>query len=465
MNVGSVIHIWEKRLMRLSTRVQGNLRPCWPAKGTSFQSALHHYLTPEVFKKGHQAWESYHYDCSWSLKAILEVLLLMTWDTGDSAAERFQKARAYFVSRHQHEKRPGQTSEGFQEALCRVPIPVFHALAAGLRTELGRHRLDALRVNGWLPMGCDGSRLETPRTSHLEKRLGQAGKEDSAPTVYLSAMVLLPSGLPWSWRFDKGTGSEHKHLRQLLPTLPNQSLVVADAGYLSYQLYRSILKAGQAFLVRMSARAYLLTEKQKPLERFKEGWVYYWPEDAQKAGETPLRLRLLRVRGQNCDVWLLTNLDRQTLPRRWAKRIYRWRWRNEGTFRTYKRTLRKIKLCYRKTRPIFREAEGSMLALQILMALALDAAEQGRTATASPRQILMHIRVAITGGIATLGPRQLEFYINSVEAIHLESPNRESAKIRRVWPRRKQHIPPKPPHLRTLTEQQNSRLRKLKRAG
>src|SRR5262249_2672746 len=118
------IHIWEKRLMRL-TASKGKSQSVWPAKGSSFQSALHHYLTPEVFKKGHQGWQTHHYQCSWSLKAILEVLLTMTWDTGDSEAERFHKARAYYVSRHQHEKRPGATSEGFQEALCRVPIPVF----------------------------------------------------------------------------------------------------------------------------------------------------------------------------------------------------------------------------------------------------------------------------------------------------------------------------------------------------
>ncbi len=465
MKVWSLLHIWEKRLMRLSTTSKGQSRSVWPAKGSSFQSVLHHYLTAEVFKKGHQAWQTYHYECSWSLKAIVEVLLLMTWDTGDSEAERFQKARAYYVSGHQHEKRPGATSEGFQEALCRVPIPVFRALAAGLRSELGRQRLDGWRINGWLPMGCDGSRLETPRTAHLEKRLGQAGKNESAPTLYLSATVLLPSGLPWSWRLDKGTASEHEHLRQLLPTLPEKTLVVADAGYVSYALYRSILDAGQAFLIRMSSRAYLLSEKMVPMEQFKEGWVYYWPQEAQQKGKPPVRARLLRVAGKGGDVWLLTNLDRHTLSRRWAKRIYRWRWRNEGTFRTYKHTLHKIKLHYRKTRSIFREAEGSMLALQLLMALALDAAEQGQTTTVSPRQILLHIRTAITGGIASLGPRQLQRYVGSVEAIHLEGPNRKSAKVRRPWPRRKEHIPPKPPHLRVLTEKQNYRLRKLKRAA
>jgi DDE family transposase len=437
----------------------------WPSKYVSFQDALHHFLTPKVFKEGHRAWQNPHYNCSWSLKAILEVLLLMTWDKGDSEAERFQTARAYYVSRHQHEKRPGQTSEGFQQALRRVPIPVFRALAAGLRTQLGSRWIDSLRLGGWLPIGCDGARLEGVRTAQLEARLGQAGKSDSAPTAYLSAMVLLPLGLPWSWRLDKGTASEHKHLTQLLPTLPKKSLVVADAGYVSYELYRSILQAGQAFLIRMSSRAYLLSEQKVPLEKFKEGWVYYWPQEAQRKRQKPVRVRLLRVRGKKGDVWLLTNLDRQTLSRRLAAQIYRWRWRNEGLFRTYKRTLHKMKLRYRTAALIFREAEGSLLALQLLMALATEASQQGMIVNASPRQILLHIRTAIIRGIATLGPRQLQAYLESVEDIHEQGPNRKSAKVRRPWPRRKEHKPPKAPHLRMLTDKQKYRLQTILRAA
>jgi hypothetical protein len=295
----------------------------------SFTDALQQFLRPQVFKQGHQAWLTPHSLCSWGLKAIVWVLLLMTWGKGDSQAERFLAARGFFVARHRHEKRPGESWEGFQHALRRLPIPVFRALAAGLRDQIGSRWIDSLRIGGWLPVGCDGSRLECPRTAALEARLGQAGKEDSPPMVYLSALVLLPIGLLWSWRLDIGTGSEHKHLKQLLPTLPEKTLLVADAGYLGYDLYRSILQADAAFLIRMSSRAYLYTQSDVPLERFQQGWVYYWPGEAQKKRQPPVRARLLRVRGKKCDVWLLTNLDRETLSRRRAFEIYRWRWGNE----------------------------------------------------------------------------------------------------------------------------------------
>lgn len=428
------------------------------ARKVSFRSALHQFLTPQVWKQGHQAWHTKHSDCSWSLKAILWVLMVMTWVKGDSEAERFLKARNFFVAEHGHEKRPGKWA-GFQQALKRLPMSVFRALAAGLRQQIGQRWIDELRVGGWLPIGCDGSRLECPRSEQLEKRLGQAGKDDSAPMVYVTALALLPLGLLWAWRLDKGTGSELTHLRQMLPTLPEKTLLVADAFYMGYDLYHSILNSGAAFLTRLSSRAYLYSESNVPLERYKEGWVHYWPGHAQDKRQPPLRLRLLCVRGKKCDVWLLSNLDKKELPRRRAAQIYRWRWKNEGLFRTYKRTLDKMKLRHRTTPLVFREAEGSLLALQLLMAMTVQMMEQEKV-KASPRRALLRIRGAVMRGIATLGPRQLQRYEEELEEIHDESPGRTSSKTRRPWPRRKEHKPPKPPKLRRPTGAQKELMAK-----
>lgn len=425
-----------------------------------FPQALQQFLTPQVWKQGHQAWQTKHSDCSWTLKAILWVLLLMTWGKADSETERFLQAWNFFVSRHRHAKRPGGTWEGFQQALRRLPMSVFRALAAGLRQQIGQRWIDDLRLGGWLPIGCDGSRLECPRSAQLEARLGQAGKDDSAPMVYVTALALLPLGLLWSWRLDKGTGSEHRHLTQMLPTLPEKSLLVADACYLGYDLYNSILDAQAAFLVRTSSRARLYTESDVPLERFQEGWVHYWPDHAQEKRRPPLRLRLLCVRGKQCAVWLLTNLDKKELPRRRAAQIYRWRWRNEGLFRTYKRTLDKMKLRHRTPALVFREAEGSLIALQVLLAMTTQMMQQEQT-KASPRRMLLRIRGAIVRGLATLGPRQLQRYEDALEEIHDESPGRTSSKTRRPWPRRKDHKPPKPPQFRRLTKKQKQLMAKV----
>ena len=122
-------------------------------------------------------------------------------------------------------------------------------------------------------------------------------------------------------------------------------------------------------VLRLSSSAPLYTPERLNMGRFHEGIVYYWPQWAQQKDLPPLRLRLLRLRRKKADVWLLTNvLDAEKLPRPTAFKFYRWRWRNEGLFRSYKRTLGKVKLMSRTVAQVHREAEGSLLATQLLLA-------------------------------------------------------------------------------------------------
>lgn len=81
-------------------------------------------------------------------------------------------------------------------------------------------------------MGCDGSRIECPRSAELERRLRPAGKKDSAPPLWVTAFVHLGTGLLWSWQVGPGTADERAHLRRLLGTLSPAALVVADAAYM-----------------------------------------------------------------------------------------------------------------------------------------------------------------------------------------------------------------------------------------
>jgi hypothetical protein len=408
-----------------------------------------------VFKQVHQTWWQGHSPSRWRLKPLLWVVLAMAWCCGDAQDERFATARAVYVAAHQHERRPGTTLAGFLEALAQLPLPVLRAVAEAIRRQL-RHALEALRLGSFLPVGCDGSRLECPRSEQLQRWLGEAGKPESPPMLYVTALVLLPVGLLWSWRLGKGTASELDHLCRLLPTLPERALIVADAFYLGYELYTAILQAGASFLMRMSSRACLYTLKEVPLSSFREGLVYYWPENMRERGKPPLLLRLLCV-GAKRNVWLLTNvLDRRQLSRATAARLYRWRWRNEGLFRHYKRLLKKVKLYSRTVALVHREAEGSLLAMQLLLALAVPQ-PRGRGQTVliadSPRRVLLRIRGALAEGLRQLGPRQFRQYQRLLEVVcSAVRAGRRSAKVRQDWPRRKPHKPPKPPKIRVMNE-------------
>lgn len=426
-----------------------------------FPESLSQFLTPQVWKQVQRTWRPKQRAKRWSIQPLLWVLLTMTWCCGDSEGERFAAARACYVAGHQRRRRPGDTLSGFQVALARLPMRVLRALATALRQRWHHDFVAALRIGqgGYIPVGCDGSRLECPRAQPLQARLGEAGKAESAPTAYVSALVLLPLGLLWSWRLGQGTASEHQHLRQLLSTLPRRALLVADACYQGYELYTDILAAKVSFLVRLSSRTRLYKEDGLCLERFRQGLVYYWPKDtAQDQGKPPLRLRLLRVRGPKADVWLLTSvLDPRDLNHRQMAQIYRWRWRNEGLFRQYKRLLGKVKLQSRTVKLVHREMEGSLLALQLLLALASHTrAPRGRvvilTDLQSPRCILLRIRGAITARLRTLGPRQFADYQEMLQRVRSEDRQRHSPKERQDWPRRKAHTPPKPPKILRIDE-------------
>src|ERR1700694_4292758 len=122
-----------------------------------FGDGLERFLTPEVWKKAHQAHRPKKTPSRWNLTAVVWVLLACAWCTGDSLEERFAASRAVFVACHQHDRRPGETFAGSLAALDRLPMPVLRALAAGVRAVLLPRFGSLFRVNGWMIFACDGS--------------------------------------------------------------------------------------------------------------------------------------------------------------------------------------------------------------------------------------------------------------------------------------------------------------------
>jgi hypothetical protein len=430
-------------------RKPARLRP----RAKSLLEALHEFLTPEVWKQVRKV-ASRRKMPRWDIRPLLWLALTMTWCCGDSLPEKFEVARGFYVVCHDKRRRPGETFSGFQQALNRLPMPVLRALAAGIRGRIEHLLTDRWQTGEFVPLGCDGSRLECPRTVELEQRLGTGGKEDSAPTLWLTAIVHLITGVPWTWRWGKGgKASERQHLIQMLKDLPAKALVIADAGYFGYEFIEELFSAGVLFLIRMSSNVTLYTEEDTPLAKFTEGLVYYWTDRAKKKGLRPIPTRLLCVRDRKrkVDVWLLTNVvSCQRLPLADANRFYRWRWENEGYFRTYKRTVGKLKLFSRTVREVHREAEASMIATQLLLAQgarALPKAQRGEPRVmCSPRKVLLEIRREMRG---LKGSRRGKFS-ERLKGCQRDRRQRSSPKAVRSWPRRKDHKPPGAPKILTL---------------
>lgn len=429
----------------------------------SFVDCLREFLTPALWKQAHA--QRRHRRCSprWRTQPLILVLLLMTWSCGDSQAERFETAKAFCIACLPKRRRPGQTVQGYQKALSQLPLGVLRAVATGIRQTLAARLATRWLDDGFIGIGCDGSRIECPRTAELEQRLGQAGKDRSAPTVWVTALVHLRRGVPWAWRIGKGTACERSHLVQMLEVLPPKALLVADAGYVGFALAKTLVEKQVSFLLRMSSNVTLYTMEAVVLERFREGMVYYFPRQENRL-EKPLALRLIRVRAkrkQN-DVWLLTNVrESQRLSAVAAARFYRWRWENEGQFRAYKRTLGKVKLVSRTVRLVHREVEGSLLAMQLMLAqgvLAMrSAGPDGADPVCSPRKVLVAIRQEMYGRLDRGHAR----YDERLQQAHRERRERSSPKAIRAWPRRKPHQAPRPPRLLTLTDRQKALLSRL----
>ena len=446
------------------TTTSRRLRP----RARSFVDCLREFLTPALWKQAHKWRQAQRRSSRWSTQPLILMLLLMTWCCGDSQSECFETARAFCIALLPGRRRPGRTVQGFQKALAKVPTRALRAVAAGIRRVLATRLAQRWLEDGFIPFGCDGSRLECPRTAELERRLRQANKSGAAPTLWVTALVHLRLGVPWAWRLGLGTASERAHLVQLLPCLPPAALLVADAGYTGFALAQALVQHNVCFLLRMSSNVTLYTKQAVTREQYREGVVYHFPAQDQPQ-EAPLRLRLIRVRAKQRknDVWLLTNvLDRRRLSARSAARFYRWRWESEGQFRAYKHTLAKVKLTSRTVRLVHREAEGSLLALQLMLAQGVLAVSPRRRAgeaepVCSPRKVLLVIRQELS---ARLGRRHKHYGERLGEAVRERRP-RTSAKAVRPWPRRKPHRTPKPPHLRKLTARQKAQMARLKQTA
>jgi hypothetical protein len=440
-----------------------------PRHAQSLPACLRQFLTPAAWKQARRSLVGPRRETRWIFHHLILVALAMTWSLGESTPERFAMARGIVAICRPGRRRAGATAQGFQKALTRLPMRPLVALAAAVRRRIMARLGDDMLVHGFIPLGCDGSRLECCRNDELLARMGKAGKTDSPPALWVTALVHLSTGIPWSWQLGRGNASERAHLGRLIATLPALALalVVADAGFNGYDLAAAILAAEGSFLIRMSSKVRLFVDSPVDRERFDQGPVTYWPLEARQKRLPPLSLRLIRVRGRRSvkgrrrkvDVWLLTNLSPSRLSVERAALLYRLRWENEGLFRTYKRTLSKVHLVGRTVRAVHREAYASLLSCQLLLAQGAWAQRQlrgPRPAAAAPcsaRQAILVMRQEL---IAAMKPERRATYVERLGGCVRERRDRTGSKQKREWPRRTPHVAPKPPQLLTMNEKEKA---------
>jgi hypothetical protein len=386
----------------------------------------------------------------WQLVPLVMVAMLMVLLTAQTIQDRFEQAWELWTRMRPGRRRPGRTVRGFRKALGRLPRRVFKAIAPVLRERVAAVLKPMWWVDGWVPFGVDGSRLSLPRSEALELCFGRGGKADSAPQLWLTTLVHLPSGVLWSWRVGRAKASERRHGEALMPTLPAGSLVVGDAGFVGYALWQALAQADRAFLIRLSSGVHLYADFEVSTD-FEEGLVYLWPQTRPRG--KPLALRLIRLPGRRreSDVWLATNvLDSTRLSRGTASTLFRMRWEHELFFRAYKCTLEQAKLSSRSVAQVIREVEVALLTTQLFLAQAAwavwqRAGNRGVSAAEGLRQIRREFRDVLKGGLRAGYLKRLG------QAVREDRPGRTSSKAHRQWPEKKPHGPPGPPKIIRLT--------------
>ena len=305
----------------------------------ALRQAMSFFLTASFFRSLSRLAPGWDRTLGWTLRNVIFQGVLMVFEPSPSLKDRFAGARRVLGAMFGGRKAPGQTYQGWVKARRKISGKQRRYLKRHLRECHQRvARAFGSRL-GWQAFAVDGSRVEVPRASANEAALGCAGRDKTGPQLSLTVLYHLGTGLPWDWQIGRGTRSERDLLRALILTLPAEALLVADAGFVGYDLFRTLQARGLSFLIRVGANVNLLARLLDVDLQTRGELVFLWPKDQRT--QPPLILRLIRL--QKADrpaVYLVTNvLEDERLPDRTAAVLYQMRWGVELFYRSFKRTL------------------------------------------------------------------------------------------------------------------------------
>ncbi len=393
----------------------------------------------------------------WTPQRLAWVSTLMAWDEGQTLTARFEHACQAAGDLHPHWTL-GTSYSGFTAALVPWTTPLAEAIKRRFQRQMQRHAGAFGQRGRWTAVAADGTRLETPHTVANETDLGCAGKEKTAPQVFLTVLWHMGLGVPWDYRVGPGTASERAHLKQMVPDLPPEALVIADAGFVSYGLCLRLLRHGPHFLLRVGGHITWLTGLGYYHEE-RDGLVYLGP---QKHGRCrPLVLRLIVLRHGKQDVYLLTDvLDPAQLADAEAATWFGIRWGEEVFFRSFKQTLQRCRLLSRTAARCLAEAQWTLLGLWLL---GLMTTWRLGSAGIDPLEFsVARARDAVRQALRDRRPRRGARSLDAaLRAAVKDGYVRHGSKAAHDYPRKKREKPPGPPEIKSATEAEVKRARKL----
>jgi hypothetical protein len=379
----------------------------------------------------------------------------MGWSIQGQLTQRFHEGFELLSRMFYRRRRCGATYQGLTQATQRVGMAVFTDFWRCLRQTIPNRVGTAWTWFGWTVFAVDGSRVDAPRTKHNEKPLGKAGRDKTHPQWWITRLIHLPTKMMWDWRQGPGNSSERAHLREMIPSLPASSLLVADTGFGGFDLLWQLSGAKVMFLIRCGGNTTLLVEdtRQRIERRGDCRFVYLWPKNRRR--HKPLCLRLIVLKRNGKRVYLLTNvLESPRLSRSMAGELYRARWGIEVEFRGFKQTLARRKVLARTPEVGAMELAANILALALLLLYAAMIMGAGVTrlsladALRAIRRAMERLRYGMS--CSALGEQLMAGLRDEYE--------RRSSKRARDWPHKKKDHPPGCPILRRLKGTEKARI-------
>lgn len=433
-----------------------------------------------------------HGNTSWSATALVWWALCWAWSESKNVTDAFEQATEQCG-------RLGiaalSTYQGFMNALATWTDRLLGVLWPVLHQRMRQIGGNFFDVDGWVPIAFDGSRSSAPRsesnetalcaahygegktakyrkkkTKGLRRRNNEQNKpQPPQPQAWMTMMWHMGLRLPWMWRLGPSNASERAHVMEMLDDgdFPENTLFCGDAGFVGYPLWSRILHRGFHFLVRVGANVSLLTESGCRIAP--GGRVWAWPQDAQRSGLPPLRLRLLKVQIGKTKVWMLTSvLPSGRLSKAQIVRLYKMRWGVEVEFRGLKQTLDRAKLRCRNSRRVLAELNWSIMAMAVAELFALkeqlspppaatkDEASAGDPKKRSLANTMRALRRCLTHLRETPDPGG-DLHTQLRQAV-TDSYHRKSSKTARYRPPNPDKKPLGDPQLRTLNKTERKKL-------
>ena len=317
----------------------------------TLRAAFCRFLSASIFAKLKP-----HGNTEWSMSVLACVALAFALSGETTLHDRYvmaaEVAGQWFPSEF-----IATSYRGFMKALATHNKKLIDLVAATLRMHMLREQRMLETIAGLIPFIVDGSKIAAPWTWQNEEALGKKGRipqganckrqeTDLRPQLTLTLLWHLNWNLPWAWKHGGLEEGERTQFRDLLKELPRKALIIADAGFVGYLLWKEILDGGRHFLIRIGGNVELLKDLCPGVEIRRDGeFVWLWPEAMKSKGYPPLKLRLITVQQGKQTWYLVTSLLKPSqLTAAQAQRLYQRRWGVECGFRTLKQTFEQAKV-------------------------------------------------------------------------------------------------------------------------